>query len=536
MVNESETLATVSLFLKFRRREWSRPGIGWLFGAVLVLASQLSPPLQGESPPADRPNIVLILADDLGYGDPGCYNDQSKIPTPHIDRLASQGLRFTDAHTPSSVCTPTRYALLTGRYCWRTRLKRSVLWPWDPPLIEADRLTLPAMLQQRGYHTACIGKWHLGWDWPLEDGRFVTDEFSGFTIPPPDRASWAKRIDFSRPTRHGPTARGFDYYFGDDVPNFPPYIFIENDRTVGLPSVPKPNGMFGHAGPALAGWDLSTVMPKLTQRAVQSIGQRAQSRGQPFFLYVPLTAPHTPIAPSPHHIGKSEAGWYGDFVHQVDWTVGQILDSLDRYEFAENTLVIFTSDNGSPQRDGSEMNGPTGSVKRRFGHDPSRPWRGMKSDIWEAGHRVPFIARWPGRVRPGQVSDEPIILVDLMRTIANIVDFPLDVDDAPDSFDIGPALLDRGREQPIRDHLIHHSGNGTFAIRVGNWKLIRGRSSGGFTQYTPPPGAPEGQLYDLSADPGEQQNLYRDHPDVVARLGSALDEIITGPASWRSDQ
>ncbi|MHC5005452.1 MAG: sulfatase family protein, partial [Planctomycetota bacterium] len=326
------------------------------------------------------PNIVVILADDLGYGDPGCYNDESRIPTPRIDALAAAGIRFTDAHTPSSVCTPTRYGLLTGRYCWRTALQRSVLWPWDPPLLEPRRLTLPEVLQRAGYHTACIGKWHLGWDWPLRDGGFVTDELEGHTIPRPQRAAWGARVDFGRATRGGPVDHGFDAYFGDDVPNFPPYCFLENDRVVSPPTVQKPDGMFGHPGPALAGWDLSAVLPTLAQRAVRYIEQRATQSGRPFFLYLPLTAPHTPIAPSPHFIGRSEAGWYGDFVHEVDWVVGQVLDALERTGLAGTTLGIFTSDNGSPQRDGTAMSGPIGSVPARFGHDPSRPWRGMKSD------------------------------------------------------------------------------------------------------------------------------------------------------------
>ncbi len=468
------------------------------------------------------PNIVIILADDLGYGDPGCYNGQSKIPTPHIDRLASEGLRFTDAHTPSSVCTPTRYGLLTGRYCWRTKLKRSVLWPWDPPLIAADRLTLPTMLKQHGYHTACVGKWHLGWDWPLKNGRYISDEFTGHTIPRDNRQSFARRIDFQKPTRGGPTERGFDLYFGDDVPNFPPYCFIADNRTVGIPSVEKPKGMFGHPGPALPGWDLSLVMPTLTQRAVQYIEQRGKKPGEPFFLYMPLTAPHTPIAPSPHFIGKSKAGWYGDFVHEVDWTVGQVLSSLKRTGLADNTLVIFTSDNGSPQRNGVNMNGPTGSVKK-YGHDPSRPWRGMKSDIWEAGHRVPFIARWPKHVPAGETSNEPIVLTDLMRTIGRLVGHKLPNTAAEDSFDVLPALLGKESATPIRDHLIHHSGGGLFAIRQGNWKLILGKGSGGFTRYKPPKDAPDGQLYNLADDPGEKQNLYLKQPKIVKRLSALLE-------------
>lgn len=471
---------------------------------------------------AERPNIVIILADDLGYGDPRCYNDQSKIPTLHIDQLASEGLRFTDAHTPSSVCTPTRYGLLTGRYCWRTPLKRSVLWPWDPPLIEATRLTLPAMLKQHGYAAACIGKWHLGWDWPLEDGRFITDEFKGHTIPAKQREEYGRRVDFQRPTRSGPTTRGFDSYFGDDVPNFPPYCFIKNDRTVGLPTVAKPQAMFGHAGPALPGWDLSLVLPTLAQRAAQYIEQQAKTPDAPFFLYLPLTAPHTPIAPSPHFIGKSQAGWYGDYVHEVDWTVGQVLAALDRSGAGKNTLVFFTSDNGSPQRDGANMAGATGSVKK-FGHDPSRPWRGMKSDAWEGGHRVPFIARWPERIGAGKTSDEPIILTDLMRTLAGLIGHELPVDAAEDSFDIGPALFGQEDARPVRNHLIHHSGNGMFAIRQGEWKLIQGKGSGGFTRYAPPKDAPPGQLYNLTSDPAEQDNVYAKHPDIVARLSDLLE-------------
>ncbi len=219
--------------------------------------------LAGRWATADQPNIVIILADDLGYGDPGCYNSESKIPTPHIDLLAHQGTRFTDAHSPSSVCTPTRYGLLTGRYGCAHPLKRGVLWPWDPPLIEADRLTLPQMLRDLGYRTACVGKWHLGWDWPISGGGFISDEFRGHTIPPEQRETWGKRIDFQRRIGGGPTTRGFDDYYGDDVPNFPPYGFIEGDRTAGLPSVARPPDMFGHAGPALPGWDLSMVMPTL---------------------------------------------------------------------------------------------------------------------------------------------------------------------------------------------------------------------------------------------------------------------------------
>ena len=480
-----------------------------------------------------NPNIVIILADDLGYGDPGCYNDESLIPTPNIDQLANQGMRFLDAHTPSSVCTPTRYGLLTGRFCWRTQLKRGVLWPWDPPLLESERLTLPEMLQQQGYVTGCIGKWHLGWDWPLENGKYVTDEFQGFTLPANKRAAWADRIDFSKPSRGGPNDHGFQHYFGDDVPNFPPYAFIRDRQTVRLPSVSKPAHYFGHPGPATPAWDLSVVMPRITQEAVKFIDNRQADPDHPFFLLVTLTAPHTPIAPSPHFIGKSQAGWYGDYVNQVDWTVGQIQKALQRNQFSKETLLIFTSDNGSPQRNGVNMSGPIGSVKE-FGHDPSRPWRGMKSDAWEGGHRVPFVAVWPDHIKANATSDEPIILTDLMRTVAGLVDFQLDENSAEDSFDIRPALFAKAgskKGNPIHDHLVHHSGNGLFAIRQGPWKLILGKNSGGFTQYRPPADAPAGQLYNLESDPAEKNNVYSQHPDLVLKLTRRLDEIKTAGRS-----
>lgn len=493
--------------------------------ALLTLPAGAPFPVQSANPPAPLPNIVLILADDLGFGDPGCYNDASKIQTPYIDRLAAEGLRFTDAHSPSSVCTPTRYGILTGRYAWRTPLKRSVLWPWDPPLIEEARLTLPEFLRQRGYRTACVGKWHLGWDWPIDDDLHVTDVFSGHTIPQEERASYGRRLDATRPILGGPLAHGFDHYFGDDVPNFPPYAFLLDDRLTVRPRVEKPEAMFGHAGPAAPGWDLSVVLPVLAQRAAGWIDERAAEPERPFFLYLPLTAPHTPIAPSPHFAGRSEAGAYGDWVAEVDWCVGQVLAALERGGLVENTLVIFTSDNGSPQRDGTDMSGPTGSVRVRFDHDPSRPWRGMKSDAWEGGHRVPCLARWPGRVEAGAVSTEPLVQTDFYRTLAALTGCELPETAGEDSFDMSAVLLGHAPPGGVRDHLVHHSGGGVFAIRAGRWKLILGRSSGGFTKYTPPADAPAGQLYDLHADPGEMNNLYRERPEVVEDLESRLEAL-----------
>ncbi len=277
----------------------------------------------------------------------------------------------------------------------------------------------------------------------------------------------------------------------------------------------------------MPGWDLSLVLPTITQHAVQFIRQRAARADKPFFLYLPLTAPHTPIAPSPHFIGKSGAGWYGDYVCEVDWTVGQVLAALERNNLSNTTLVIFTSDNGSPQRDGSHMNGAVGSVKTHFGHDPSRPWRGLKADIWEGGHRVPLVAVWPGHVPAGGVSDEPIILTDLMRTLATLTEFELPDGAAPDSCDFSAVLRGQSAGKPVHDFLVHHSGNGVFAIRQGHWKLILGRGSGGFTKYSPPADAPAGQLYNLNDDPHEQRNVYAQHPDIVERLTATLRQVQT---------
>jgi arylsulfatase A-like enzyme len=427
-------------------------------------------------------------------------------------------MRFTDAHSPSAVCTPTRYGLLTGRYCWRTELKKGVIWPWAPPLIEADRLTVPKLLKKHGYHTACIGKWHLGMDWPTTDG--VPAEIDG---P-------GENVDFTRPILNGPLTRGFDTYFGTAVPNFPPYCFIENDRTAGIPTEMKPNTMFGHDGPMLKGWKLEEILPALGDRAEAYITERAKTPDTPFFLYMPLTAPHTPIVPVEPYLGKSDAGLYGDFVHQVDATVGQVLRALDEYDFADNTLVIFTSDNGSPARNGTNASGPTRSVVKEFGHDPSHPLRGMKADIYEGGHRVPFIARWPERITAKCTSKALICHVDLMATCAELLDETLPNDAGEDSYSMVPLLLNRPATCPVRDTVVHHSGNGAFAIRRDEWKLVTQLGSGGWTKPSrpkPEKNGPKGQLYNMQTDLTEQTNLWLDHPDIVEDLTALLDTYKT---------
>jgi len=478
---------------------------------------------------ASRPNIIYILADDLGYGDLKCYNPQSKIPTPNLDRLASEGIRFTDAHAPDAVCTPTRYGILTGRYCFRSRMKSGVLRPWEPPLIEESRLTVPALLRQNGYATACIGKWHLGWTWPTKDGQ------------PPQSTNGIGNVDFAQPITDGPTTRGFDMYFGTDVPNYPPYCFIENDRTLGMPSVPASlsKGNINRPGPMLPGWNLTNIMPELTARAVRYVEDAPKaSPAKLFFLYFPLTAPHYPVVPTAEFKGRSQAGDYGDYVAQVDGTVGKVLAALDRTGQAANTLVIFTSDNGPEV---VETNPGAYQRIQLYGHRSMDGLRGVKRDAWEGGHRIPFIARWPGHIPANAVSDETICEVDLIATCAALLGKELPTDAGEDSYNILPALLGEEFDRPIRTATVLHSCHGKFAIRKGDWVLIdaptgddngrkgepawlkreRGYESNTFA----------GELYNLRNDLAQRHNVYGEKPEIVKQLKTLLERY---KASGRS--
>ncbi len=477
-----------------------------------------------------QPNIVIILVDDMGYGDPQCYVPESKIPTPNIDQLAKEGMRFTDAHSPASVCTPTRYSILTGRYAWRSSLKKGVLGPYNQPLIEKDRLTIPKMLKEKGYSTALIGKWHLGMQW----GTNREVELPIFW----DRSFDQSVIDHTKAITAGPLTTGFDYYFGVDVPNFPPYIFIENDKLVGNPSIPKPNNMYGNPGQMLPGWKLEDILPTFTKKAVKYIDNYAATKtNKPFFLQVTTTSPHTPILPAKEFIGKSEAGPYGDLVNQTDYTLGEILKALKRNNLEENTIVIFTSDNGSPSRAGDPyVHGPSfqipGSVLTKYNHNPNAPNRGMKGDIYEGGHRMPFIVKWPGHFPENEVSNEPICAVDIMATLASIVDYKLPANSAEDSHDLSSLFMgdkigiDAG-ENTIREAIVHHSVNGSFAIRQGKWKMIPQKGNGGWTNAQSVKDAknePEGQLFDMKNDPAETNNLWEQHPEIVKELQALLEK------------
>ncbi len=490
----------------------------------------------------ERPNIVLFLADDMGFGDPQSYVPNSKVPTPNIDKLAEEGTRFTDAHAPASVCTPTRYAILTGRYAWRTHLKRGVLGPYSFPLIEPGRLTLPAMLKEIGYSTACIGKWHLGMQWATKNNSVLPEKW--------DRNHDQSQIDHSKKITAGPLTAGFDYYFGTNVPNFPPYLFIENDKLIGNPSIPKPDTIYGNPGMMLPGWKLEDILPTLTKKAVRYIDDYAKSQsGNPFFLYFASTAPHTPIVPAEEFQGKSEAGPYGDLVHQTDFTLGEIMKALERNDLKKNTLVIFTSDNGSPARAGDlHLHGPdfhaTGSVITKFNHNPNAPWRGMKADIWEGGHRVPFVVSWPAKTPANSLSREPICAVDIMAGIANILDYNLPHDAAEDSWDISGLFLGKNagvgaNQDPVREAIVHHSGSGYFAVRKGKWKLIPQLGSGGWTKpnsINSEDTIVKGQLYDMDHDPEEQNNLWLEQPEKVEQLEALLEKYKSEGRSAKLDK
>lgn len=472
---------------------------------------------------SDRPNLVIVFADDMGYGDPQVYNPNSKIPTPHIDALARHGMRFTDAHTASSVCTPSRYGLLTGQYPWRSRLPVGIVNSWGGPVIDKDRLTLGKALQALGYKTACIGKWHLGWDWPRRAGGYLSEELEGVNVGR-DYEAYGRRVDFSRPVLEGPITRGFDYYFGDDVPNFPPYAFIENDRVLGEPTDRMPAQKGQRSGPMLPGWDLWAAQPTITARAVQWLEERAADPSTPFFLYMPLLGPHTPIVPNAANHGSSEAGPYGDWVHQMDSILGKVVEVLERTGAIQSTIVLFTSDNGSPARSGIGSFGATSTVTELYSHVPNAPWRGLKADAWEAGHRVPFVMRWDSQIEPGSVSEPTICLTDVFATISEIIGFEMPEDSGEDSFSLAPLLLGRGSY--LRKQIVHHSQRGVFAIRRGNWKLILGDGSGGFStprgRVLGPNEDEQMQLYLLSEDPNERRNLATARPQVRADLLAEL--------------
>lgn len=462
------------------------------------------------------PNILYILADDMGIGDVSCFNANAKWRTPQLDRLAREGMMFTDAHSSSALCTPTRYTFLTGRYSWRSTLKKGVLQGYSPPLIEEGRLTLPAFLRTQGYTTAMFGKWHLGFQWTK-------------TGPKPED------VDFEKPLRGGPTDRGFDRYFGLSASlDMPPYVWIENNRatmkptgTVGDSAAPK----LWRAGPIADDFKMEDVQPKLIEKTKAYLAERAAARdGKPFFIYLALAAPHTPVLPTKNFAGKTPSP-YGDFVSQVDADVGALLAALEQHGFARNTLVVFTSDNGfAPAADFPKH--------KSFGHDNSGGFRGVKSDAFEGGHHIPFIVRWPGVTPAGTRCDETIGQFDLFATLAELLGVKLPDNAAEDSASILALLRGQRPAQPHHEALVHHSADGEFVIRQGSWKLILCPGSGGWSPPTKSPspwtqakpdnfdGLPPFQLYDLARDPAEKNNVADRHPEIVQRLGKLMRSYI----------
>jgi arylsulfatase A len=467
------------------------------------------------------PNILIIYADDMGYGDLGIQNPNSKIPTPNLDKLASEGIRFTDGHSSSGICTPSRYALLTGRYHWRKF--HGIVNAFGPPSFDDERLTMPEMLKEKGYATACIGKWHLGWNW-----NFLAE-------PSGRKELWNREVkyympdevDWESPIKGGPLSHGFDYYFGDDVPNFPPYTWIENEHVVIKPNLPlseTPETTEGswetRPGPMAEGWKLDAVMPKLTEKAVEYINSR-KGKEVPFFLYFPWTSPHAPIVPTKEFQGTTRAGGYGDFMHQSDWTAGQVLKALEENGFTENTLVIFTADNG-PERYAYDR-------IRKYNHRSAGELRGLKRDTWEGGHRVPFIIKWPGIIKSGTVSREVINQVDLMATLAEIVGYKLPSEAAEDSYNLLPLLQRKADAKDIREATVQNTFKDQYAIRKGDWVLIDSKSGMhskvpewfnerfGYTENQF-----EGELYNLKEDVSQKNNLYEEKPEKVAELRALL--------------
>ncbi len=460
-----------------------------------------------------RPNLIYILADDMGYGDVSALNPDSKIHTTAIDRIAQTGMCFTDAHASSAVCTPSRYSILTGRYAWRSRLKHGVTFGYSRHLIEDDRTTVAEYLRRLGYTTACVGKWHLGLDWHDGSGKATEDP---------------EAVDFSKPIAAGPTTFGFDRFFGISASlDMPPYVYIDGEEVTALPSRDSESPTLKELwrkGPTAPDFYHIDVLPTLTRKAEEFVASAAAS-GRPYFLYFPLPAPHTPILPTADFRGKSGLNTYGDFCLQVDAVVGRILDAVEATGYADDTIVIFTSDNGcSPRVDFPELKG--------MGHNPSYEFRGHKADIYDGGHRIPFVVLWPNTILAGSTSDQIVCLSDLFATMVEITGGARRHDDAEDSvsnLSIWAGSAGTQAESPVREAIVHHSINGSFSVRRGRWKLELCPGSGGWSEPKPgeePPDSPPVQLYDMDTDVGERENVQNEYPQIVVELTALLTDYL----------
>lgn len=467
------------------------------------------------------PNVIYILADDLGFGDLSIYNNTSKIKTPHLDRLAREGMRFTDMHTTSSVCTPTRYSVLTGEYAWRTALKKGVLWSYGPLMIPDEKETVAKLFQRNQYQTAVIGKWHLGLDWQLKiphrENQVIKNEWGLVTDYKEEI------IDFSKNPTKGPKNVGFDYSF--IIPaslDIPPYVYLENEKiTAKVNAQTKGSNMdgdrdydFWRPGPVAEDFEFYRVLPTFIAKAKAYIDGVKDSK-QPFFLYLPLPAPHTPWLPTADYRGQSDAGMYGEFVQMVDTQIGQLLMHLEAQGISEETMIVFTSDNG-PYWKPHHI--------EKYNHKAAAHLRGMKGDIYDAGHRVPFIVKWPGKVKAGSVEQQPHSLADFYATAAELLGTTAKT---TDSYSILDILLEQQPKEVVNP-VVHHSSRGHFALRMGDWKMIEKRGSGGFSPpatASTPPGQTEERLYLMSEDPSETTDLSRQYPEILNLMKRQLDSI-----------
>lgn len=466
------------------------------------------------------PNIIYILADDMGYGDLGCLNKDSKISTPNMDKLASQGIYFTDAHSNSAVCTPTRYGILTGRYAFRSRLKKGVLNGFSPSLIEPGRSTVADFLKDNGYQTACIGKWHLGLDWAKKDESKPIHELkSGQKIT----ADFEDNVNYDGRVAGGPADHGFDYsYIIPASLDMAPYCYIRNGKVVENPTSITPGraetdgrGSMRRSGKMSPSFDFQKVLPNFINESVQYINQQ-KAGGKPFFLYLPLPSPHTPWVPTEEFKNTTKIGNYGDYVAETDFMIGKVLDALEKNGMSGNTIVVVTSDNGSDWKPADI---------EQSGHHANYIYRGRKADIYEAGHRIPFLARWPGKIPAGTSSNQTMCTTDLFATVASILNKPLPEKGAEDSFNMLAAFEGKSGKAPLRSSIIHHSLGGYFAIRQGKWKLTTALGSGGFTDprvQEPAAGQSPGTLYDIEKDPEEKVDLYDKNPGIVKELTALL--------------
>ncbi|RTE53917.1 arylsulfatase [Arenibacter aquaticus] len=494
--------------------------------AIFILHLYNSTYAQKNSQSKTRPNIVIIYADDMGYGDLNCQNPNSKIPTPNIDQLATEGMRFTDAHSSSAICSPSRFAMLTGQYHWRRT--HGIVKSFGDPLFKDTDVTLPQLLKSEGYETAAIGKWHLGWNW-----NFINKEPSG------ERTYWGRThktylvedINWEAPLKGGPLDRGFDYYFGDGTINFPPYAWVENDKFVKAPNdffefnqferEAKEIDWDSRPGPKVAGWNPYTVLPTLTKKTVAWIDE--QKKDKPFFLYLALPSPHAPIIPNDEFDGTSQAGAYGDFVVQTDWVAGQVLKALKRNGFDENTLVIFSSDNG-PEKFAYER-------AEKFDHYSMGDFRGLKRDLWEGGHHIPFVIKWPNHINPGTVSDDLISQIDVMATLLDITETKIPEKGAIDSQSFLPIITGESNHKHKRTATIHNTNPGRYAVRMGKWLYINYTTGSvgrmpesfkklrGYTDFTT-----EGLLFDLEKDPEQRINLFETYPEKIKEMEAYLQQ------------